>query len=129
MYGCRHELRSETKVLTHCILQGRDRHFHGLQRLDVPLHSCGPRTALAGAQGVLLHPRRQGQEVGKRLAQEEAVQVGWVRDSIQGKRLFLLGQWTCCSHCLYLKDLMNFLSSTQHNCTVWRKHLLLLGSY
>lgn len=78
VYGCRHgvcrDLRE--KVLTHCILQGRDRHFPGLQRLEVPLHSCRPRTAcgltaLAGAQGV-----------GKRFVQQEAMQVRLVGDSI-----------------------------------------------
>lgn len=91
VYGCRHELRSEGQG-AHPLHppRDRDRHFHGLQRLDVPLHSCGPRTALAGAQGALLHPPRQGQGVGKGFAQEEAMKVGLLETPSKGRVSFCL---------------------------------------
>lgn len=40
--------------------------------------------ALAGARGVLLHLLPQGQEAGKRVVQEEEMQVRLLRHSIQG---------------------------------------------
>lgn len=65
-------------MLTHCILRVKDKYLRDLQHLEVPLQSCGPRTAciptaLAGAWKDLLCLLLQSEGVEEGLAKKSSL--------------------------------------------------------